>query len=137
MITQHGYSKDPSIQPEGIALTLPVIFFEDRGMTTQQFKKYFERFMRSESSYWNFKLSNLPLHEVPYVFLIFDKHFQYRLNLMQYERNVSKSFKDAIDGKTREFPNQNWVLFTGPVIKPPYPMPQKGHQGFRYTTKLF
>lgn len=33
MITDKGYSKDASIIPEGIALTLPVIFFEDRGMT--------------------------------------------------------------------------------------------------------
>lgn len=24
-----------------------------------------------------------------------------------------------------------------PVVKPPYEMPQKGFQGFRYTTKLF
>jgi hypothetical protein len=56
---------------------------------------------------------------------------------MQYERNVSKSFKDARDGKVRDFPKCNWVLFTGPVVKPPYEWPQKGFQGFRYTTKLF
>lgn len=131
MITQKGYSKDPSIIPDGIALTLPVQFFTDRGMTTEQFKKYFERFMRGESSYWNFKLTNLPLHDVAYVFLIFDKHIQYRCNFMQYERNKYK------DGKVRGFPNHNWVLFTGPVIKPPHPWPQRGHQGFRYTTTLF
>src|SRR5687767_10431689 len=116
MITIDGYSKDPNIIPEGIALTLPVAFFEDRGMTCEQFKKYFERFMAKDGTWWNFKLTNLPIHEVLYVYLLFDKHIQYRLNFMQYERNKSKSFKDAVDNKVREFKNCNWVLFTGPVV---------------------
>lgn len=137
MITAAGYSKDLSLVPEGIMLTLPVAFFEDRGMTIDQFKKHFERFMAKEDSYWNFKLTNLPLHDIAWVYLVFDKHVQYRLNFMQYERNKSKQFKDAVDGKLREFPNQNWVLFTGPAIKPPHEWPQKGFQGFRYTTQLF
>jgi hypothetical protein len=37
MITNKGYSKDSSIVPEGIVLTLPVAFFQDRGMTIDQF----------------------------------------------------------------------------------------------------
>jgi hypothetical protein len=137
VITAQGYSKDTSIIPEGIMLTLPIAFFEDRGMTIDEFKEYFEQFMSDEESYWNFKLKNLPLHDVVYVYLVFDKHVQYRVNFMQYERNRSKSFEDAIDGKIREFPNQNLVLFTGPVVKPPHEWPQKGFQGFRYTTTLF
>jgi hypothetical protein len=137
MITPDGYSKDPNIVPEGIMLTLPTAFFEDHCMNCDQFKKYFERFMSKDDSYWNFKLTNLPLHDVVYVYLVFDKKVQYRLNFMQYERNKSKSFKDAIDKKVRDFPNHNWVLFTGPVVKPPHEWPQKGFQGFRYTTKLF
>jgi hypothetical protein len=137
MITDRGYSKDPTIVPEGIMLTLPTVFFEDRKMTIEQFKKVFERHMARGDAWWNFKLTNLPVHDVAYVYLIFDKHVQYRCNLIQYERNVSKSFKDAPDGKTRHFENCNWVLFTGPVVKPPHEWPQKGFQGFRYTTKLF
>lgn len=131
------YSKDPNIIPDGIALTLPVIFFEDRNMTTKQFKKVFERHMAGVTAYWNFKLKNLPTIDVAYVYLIFDKHIQYRCNLMQYERNKSKAFKDSNDKKVREFFNCNWVLFAGPVVKPPHEWPQKGFQGFRYTTKLF
>ena len=137
MIVKGGYSKDPSIVPDGIMLTLPTMFFDDRGMTTDQFKKYFERFMQQEGSYWNFKLTNLPKHEVIYVYLVFDKHVQYRCMFVQCERNITKSFKDSIDGKRRIFPNQNWVIFTGPVVKPPHEWPQKGFQGFRYTTELF
>lgn len=131
------YSKDVSIMPEGIMLTLPVMFFEDRGMNVEEFKKYFERFMKHEDALWNFKLSNLPLHDIAWVYLVFDKHVQYRMNFVQYERNVTKTFKDGVDGKFRVFPNNNWVIFTGPPIKPPHEWPQKGFQGFRYTTKLF
>lgn len=131
------YSKDPNLQPDGIALTLPVMFFQERGMSTDQFKKLFERFMRREDAIWNFRLTNLPKRDVAWVYLIFDRHLQYRANFVMYERNTAKSFNDSPDGIQREFPPSNWVLFTGPIIKPPYPMPQRGHQGFRYTTKLW
>lgn len=138
MIIGHSkYSKDPSIQPDGIALTLPVQFFYERGMTIEKFKPYFERLMRQEDQYWNFKLKNLPTIEVPYVYFLFGGFFQYRLNLMCYERGVEKWFSDMPDGEEWHFPKTNWVLATGPVVKPPYEMPQKGFQGFRYTTKLF
>jgi hypothetical protein len=137
MITADGYSKDQNIIPDGIMLTLPTIFFEDRGMTCSQFKKLFERFMKDEDSIWNFKLTNLPKHDIVYVYIVFDKQVQYRCNFVMYERNKSKTFKDSVDGKIRKFSNQNWVIFTGPVVSPPHEWPQKGFQGFRYTTKLF
>lgn len=137
MITPKGYSKDPSLQPDGIVLTLPVAFFQDRGTTIDQFKKMFERYMRREDAIWNFKLTNLPLHDIAYVYLVFDKHLQYRAQFVQYERGVAKSFYDAPDRRVRVFPPTNWVLFTGPVVKPPYEWPMKGFQGFRYSIKLF
>lgn len=137
MITPKGYSKDPSLMPDGIMLTLPVAFFEDRGTTIEKFKKMFERYMAKDDAIWNFKLTNLPLHDIAYVYLVFDKQVQYCCNFIQYERKVAKAFDDAPDGIVREFQACNWVLFTGPVSKPPYEWPQKGFQGFRYTTKLW
>lgn len=141
MITEKGYSKDLSILPEGIALTLPVQFFENRDTTPALFKPMFERYMAREDAIWNFRLTNLPtlekLSNIYLVYLIFDKHIQYQCNFLQIERNVSKVFYDSPDGKVRRFPASNWVLFTGPAIAPPEPWPQKGFQGFRYTTKLF
>lgn len=137
MITVKGYSKDPAIRADGIVLTLPVKFFEDRKMTVKQFKKVFERHMAHDGAYWNFKLTNLPKQDVAYVYLIFDKQIQYRCNLVCYERKVTKSFRDAPDRKVRKFRNANWVLFTGPVVKAPHEWPQRGFQGFRYSTKLF
>lgn len=137
MITSNGYSKDPSIMPEGIMLTLPVAFFDDRGTEIGPFIKMFERYMSREESLWNFRLTNLPKHDIAWVYMVFDKKVQFRLNFVQYERNISKTFHDAPDGKVRTFPNCNWVIMCGPAIKPPHEWPQKGFQGFRYTTQLF
>lgn len=131
------YSKDPGIMPEGIAVTLPVQFFEERGAGIPEFTKMFERFMDREDSLWNFRLTNLPTLDVAWVYMIWDKQVQFRLNFVQYERNVSKEFKDAPDGQVRKFPNANWIIMCGPAIRPPHEWPQKGFQGFRYTTKLF
>jgi hypothetical protein len=130
-------SSKPEIQPDGIILTLPRMFFEDRKMNAEQFKKAFERHMSMENSWWNFKLTNLPILEVLWVYLVFDGKVQYRCNLMMYERNKSKSFKDSPDQTLRHFKKCNWVLFTGPVVKPIIDFPKKGFQGFRYTQKLF
>lgn len=138
MIIPGGYSKDPNIRPEGIVLTLPVQFFEERKAGIEPFKKAFERYMQREDALWNFCLTNLPtVDDIAWVYLIFDRHLQYQCNFVQYERNVSKSFTDAPDGRVRHFPGANWVIFTGPVVKPPEPYPLKGFQGFRYCTKLF
>lgn len=107
MITTNGYSKDQGLLPDAVVLTLPVKFFQDRGWSYAEFEKYFERFMSNENNVWNFRLTNLPKQGVAWVYLIFEGHIQYRLNLVQYERNVSKVFYDAPDGKPRSFPKAN------------------------------
>lgn len=124
-------------QPDAIVLTLPVAFFKDRGMNAEEFKQLFERHMRKDGCYWNFKLTNLPKHDVLYVYLVFDGHIQYRANLMCYERNKTKTFTDSVDKKVRTFPLSNWVLFTGPVVKPSEPIQMRGFQGFRYSAVIF
>lgn len=137
MITAEGYSKDPNIIPEGIMLTLPVQFFEDRGWDYKGFIKMFQKFMADDYSIWNFRLTNLPKQDIIWVYLLFDKQVQFRVNFVQYEKNVSKVFKDGPDRKVRDFPNANWVILAGPAVRPTHEWPQKGFQGFRYTTKLF
>lgn len=137
IIAPGKYSKDPSHIPEAIVLTMPKAFFEDRKMTTKEFKAMFERYMRRDDAIWNFRLTNLPTKDIAWVYLVFDGLIQYECNFVQYERNKAKEFDDAPDGKVRKFAETNWVLFTGPAIKAPYEMPQKGFQGFRYALKLF
>ena len=131
------YTKDKSIRPDGIMLTMPNMFFEDRGWSVDQFKMYFKKFMAGEDNTWNYRLTNLPTLDFAWVYLVFDKQVQFRLNLVMIERNVTKVFNDGPDHKTRTFPNANWIILSGPAIEPPYEWPQKGFQGFRYTTKLF
>ncbi len=113
---------------------MPVAFFKDRRMTTDQFRKVFERYMRMEDGIWNYRLTNLPRHDVAHVYLVFDGGVQYKVNCVCYERNISKAFDDAPDGKVRDFPRANWVLLTGPAVRAPYDIPMKGFQGFRYVT---
>lgn len=142
MITPTGYSKDPHLQADGIVLTLPVMFFEDRKTNVQDFKKMFPLHMAAEDSLWNFRLTNLPTQDIAWVYLIFDKHIQFRCNFVQYERNASKRFADAEDGRIRSFPNANWVIMCGPAIPTPpghhwYENECRGFQGFRYCTYLF
>ena len=137
MITANGYSKDPSIMPEGICLTLPKQFFDDRGWSPAEFEKYFERFMQNEDHLWNFRLTNLPTVDVAWVYLIFENFLQFRVNVVMYERNVAKTFNDSPDGKPRVFPPSNWIILSGPAIRCPFERELRGFQGFRYCTKLF
>lgn len=123
--------------PEAILLTLPVAFFKDRGMTYSEFEKYFDGVMSDPDSLWNFKLTNLPTMDVAWAYLVFDGFVQYRLNLVQYERNVSKQFNDTPDGIVRVFEACNWVILCGPPVKAPLDIPMRGFQGFRYSKQLF
>lgn len=123
--------------PEAILLTLPVAFFNDRGMSYAEFEKYFDEVMADPDSLWNFKLTNLPTMDVAWAYLVFDGFVQYRLNLVQYERNVSKVFEDAPDGNPRVFDVCNWVILCGPPVKAPFDIPMRGFQGFRYSKQLF
>lgn len=143
MITPTGYSKDPNLIPEGIVVTLPVQFFDNRNAGIEAFKKMFVRYMAKEDALWHFRLTNLPTtNNIGWVYLIFDKKIQFQCNFVEYERNVSKKFKDAPDNTIRFFAKANWVIMTGPAIPPPSGShwaenPKRGFQGFQYSLKLW
>ena len=129
--------KQFSQPPEAIILTMPVAFFKDRGVFEDKFFDLFERYMRREDAIWNFRKTQLPTQDVAWVYLLWSGKIQFRLNFVQYERNVAKVFDDSWDGKARIFPVSNWIILSGPAIPAPYEMPMKGFQGHRYTQKLF
>lgn len=132
------YSKDPSIIPDSIVVTLPVQFFEDRGWNDyDKFNKMFKRYMGKENSLWNFRLTNLPTKDVAWVYLVYNGFFQFKTNLVQIERDVSKTFSDGPTGEAFHFPKANWLILCGPVIEAPEGWEQKGFQGFRYGYQLF
>jgi 1-acyl-sn-glycerol-3-phosphate acyltransferase len=121
--------------PIGILLTMPRAFFEDRGWDEKQFAQYFERLMRHEDSIWNFRKKTLPTHDVIFCYLVFGGKVQFKLNIVGYDRNVAKTFYDGPDARPRNFEASNWIILTGPAIKPPHEIPMKGFQGFHYVTK--
>lgn len=129
--------KDLSEPPEALILTMPKAFFDDREMSFDEFRKEFEDELNSEDGYWNFLKMTLPIHDVQYVYIVFDSKIQYRVTFVCYERNKTKAFADSTDGKVRHFPNKNWIIIGGPCVKAPYDIPMKGFQGHRYTKKLF
>jgi hypothetical protein len=126
--------KQLSQPPIGILLTMPKAFFEDRQMSEADFKKVFERFMAMDDGIWNFIKKTLPVHDIAYCYLVFGGKVQYKVNIVGYERNVAKTFYDTPDAKPRNFEASNWIILSGPAIKPPFDIPMKGFQGFRYVT---
>lgn len=123
--------------PDGIIVTLPVAFFQERKMSPADFERYFVKVMSEEDCLWHYKLTNLPKQDVLYVYFVFDGFLQYRLNLVQYERGTEKVFNDTPDGIERYFEPTNWVICSGPAVKCPTEIQMKGFQGFRYCETIF
>lgn len=121
--------------PIGILLTMPKVFFEETGHTSETLCRDFEAALNEEEDTWNFCKKNLPTKDFLYVYLVWEGKIQYRANLVGLERNISKSFIDTPDGQTRHFPGKNWIVMSGPAIKAPMDIPMKGFQGHRYVAK--
>lgn len=122
---------------DGIILTMPVIFFEETGHTSETLCKSFEDEFKNEDGLWYFCKKNLPVKDFLYVYIVWEGKIQYRLNLAMLERNKTRAFKDTPTSKIRRFPNKNWIVLCGPLVKAPDDFPMKGFQGHRYTHKIF
>ena len=79
--------------------------------------------------------SGVPAKEVEFCYLVWDGKVQYRLSVVEYQKKITGKFADG--GVVRSFKNRNLVIMSGPCIKAPYNIPQKGFQGIRYTEFLF
>lgn len=97
--------------------------------------KALERCEEGEYQWMQFCGSGIPEKQVEFCYLIWDGKVQYRLSIVEYQRQVSGGFADS--GVMRRFKKRNLVIMTGPVIKSPFDIPKKGFQGFRYTEFLF
>ncbi len=135
MITRTGYSKDPSIMPEGIAITWSRdLILEKGGLLT--FIRYFEKIMSSEEGIWLQKCKNAPLHDILYVYIIISGQVRYRLYYAGHQAGPTTIFEPGKSwaGKLVSWPR---IILGGPFVKAPEKIYKKGFQGFRYTTKLF
>jgi hypothetical protein len=136
MIIERGFSKDPSILPEGIVVTHGREMINDQG-GLRTFLKGFLRVMDryEEGGYWMHKLKNNPTFDVPHVYIIVAGRLYGRCYFGGYRKDVVEQGYTA-DGQEKiiDWPH---IILSGPFEKCPFKRQLKGFQGFRYCTTLF
>lgn len=133
MITATGYSKDPSIMPEGIAITFGKEMIDDHGGILK-FMRYFLESMNAEDGGWCHKMKNRPKFEFDHVYIIIANRLCYRCYFGGYQN--FEFVGEKANGKINVI---KWpgIFLAGPLEKCPFKKTLTGFQGFRYTTKLF
>jgi len=137
MITAQGYSKDPSILPEGIAVTWGKDLIKEKGGLLA-FIRYFEKEMNTEDGRWLQKCKNAPKYDIIYVYVIVCNQVRYRLVYGGYEKGQTTIHNgDGVSWSSKEVITWPRIILAGPFVKAPFKIKRSGFQGFRYTTKLF
>lgn len=77
-------------------------------------------------------LSARPKIEVLYLYLVVGGVLRYRANIVGFAGAGGRRILNGGEYTARE-----WVIVTGPVVKPPQPIEIKGFQGFRYSRELW
>lgn len=138
MITESGYSKDLSIIPEGIAVTLGSQMIEEKCGSGKQgllsFLRWFESCLNDDGAFF-LKLKNKPTRDILYVYVIVCNRLYCRCLYAGHQRSFEGY--TSPDSETIEETNWSGILVAGPIKKPKFKRELKGFQGFRYTTKLF
>lgn len=138
MITQHGYSIDPTIQPEGIAITFGKQMIEEQG-GLKNFLKVFQETMslHEEGAYWMHTCSNFPKMEVDHIYIIVANRLYGKVYCGGFHKNHNKDVVAYGATGEQKLMDKPFVILSGPFEKCPHKRILKGFQGFRYTTKLF
>ena len=131
MITTSGYSKDPSIMPEGIAITFGQEMIElNNGL--KNLLRWFQIVIADEDDYWMHRCKNGPKFDVQHVYIITAGRLYGRVPYAGFIRDNPK----AMYGND-EYTGWTGIIMPGPFEKCPFDRELKGFRGFRYTTKLF
>lgn len=136
MITKDGYSKDPTIRPEGIAVTFGKDMIADKGGLLP-FIRWFESCFNTDEGTWMHKCKNQPKNDncLLYVYIIIHNRVYYRCYYGGYRKGVTSGF--LIPEGPTEIITWSRIILAGPLEKAPRKIYRSGFQGFRYTTKLF
>jgi len=135
MITPEGYSKDPTLPPDGICVTFGKEMIAEKGGLLR-FIRWFEHCMKDEDDIWYHKCKGRPSNEdLLYVYVIICNRVYYRCLYGGYEKGKTEGYLHG-DGDIEVI---TWprIILAGPFEKAPIRMIRKGFQGFRYCTKLF
>lgn len=133
MITETGYSKDPSIMPEGIVITFGKEMMESNG-GQRAMMKHFLQTMEEEENFWMHKMKNWPKVPITDVYIITLNRLWGRVKFGWFDQSAAFAYRP--DGSDFEVKWPRMVL-VGPFEKCPFKRELKGFQGFRYCTKLF
>lgn len=138
MITAQGYSKDPSLMPEGIVITWGKDMIDLKG-GLKNFLKYFDEVMQDEETHWLQKCKNSPKHDIVHVYIIVANRLYARGFYGGYENGETLINTPAAPNSFSRREKISWprIVIAGPIEKCPFKRKLRGFQGFRYCTKLF
>jgi hypothetical protein len=99
------------------------------------FRRFYETMgSRAEDDCFYHFISSVPTHskDITHVFVCFRGFVQYKAIVVEFLKDK------AVMLPSYEHPTpRDWVITTGPVVKAPAGMVQKGFRGFRYCDMLF
>ena len=138
MITKTGYSKDPSIQPVGIAITFGQQMINEQG-GLRTFLKAFQHTMDlyEEGNYWMHTCSNFPKIETDHIYIIVANRLYGRVYCGGYHKNADANVIAYGATGLQKLMEKPFVILSGPFEKCPFKRELRGFQGFRYTEQLF
>jgi len=138
MITERGYSKDPTIMPEGIVVTFGQQMIKEQG-GLRTFLKAFEETMsqHEDGTYWMHTCSNFPKMEADHIYIIVANRLYGRVYCGGYHRNADANVIGYGATGKQKLMDKPFVILSGPLEKCPHKRTLKGFQGFRYCTRLF
>ena len=115
-------------QDFSIMINIPKTWFDTYDGGVKTYLRVMMSIVDSGQSPWYNAISLIPKQKVVYCYIVFDGKVQLRANIAGF---LKKGEKGNLLG------NRNCCLLTGPVIKAPMKIEQKGFRGFRYCKQLF
>jgi len=138
MITANGYSKDPSIMPEGIVVTFGQQMIKEQGGLKTFLKAFQETMSHHEAgTYWMHTCSNFPKIDIDHIYIIVANRLYGRVYCGGFRRNADADVIGYGATGKQKLMDKPFVILSGPFEKCPHKRTLKGFQGFRYCTKLF
>lgn len=111
--------------PVAIMINIPEAFFKDHD--EMSFRRFYQAMGREpfENAHFNHFISCIPKMEVQHAYVCFKGKVQYKAIVVQY-------IKDGIPQGLPYAERRDWLVLTGPVVKAPENIEQRGFRGFQY-----
>lgn len=125
--------------PDGIVITISQKMIKEKG-----YRNWLRKFLQAMAlheeglTYW-MRQGAKPTKDkdLKYVYLCIGGKIRFRAYYGGSEGPSEKTFGTWGGGEGATIFARAWVILSGPVERPPVPIPMKGFQGFRYTEKLW